>query len=91
MKCEVYIDENPGIPQSVMKDMRERFGYDEDDESNDEEILNLDGRDFLEEYLSWNGICGYSDMIIEAIYMAFGVSLEDEPFDGSIERHVERW
>lgn len=91
MNQEIYIDKNPGIPKSVMKEMRERFGYDEDDASNDEEILTLYGKDFLEEYMSWNGICGFSDMIIEAIYMAYGINLEDEPFDRDIERKVEEW
>ena len=91
MEQKVYIDEHPGIPQSVLKDMRERLGYDEDDNEPDEQILSMDGRDFLNEYLNWNGFIGYTDMIIEAIYMAYGISLEDYPFEREIKREVEEW
>ena len=91
MKCEIYIDERPGVPNSVMEDMRERFGYDEDDTSNDEEILHLSGKEFLEEYMSWHGIIGFSDMIIEAIYMAYGIDLENEPFDRDMEGEIEKY
>lgn len=91
MRREIYIDECPGIPDSTMKDMRERFGYDEDDTSNDEEILHLSGKEFLEEYMSWHGIIGFSDMIIEAIYMAYGIDLENEPFDRDMEREIEKY
>ena len=91
MDINYYIVEHPEVPESVMRDMRERFGYDENDTTPDEEILTLSGKDFLENYLSWNGLIGYSDTIIEAIYMAYGVSLEDEPFDRDITREVDKW
>ena len=91
MDINYYIDKHPGVHDSVMKDMRQRLGYDEDDTTPDEEILHMSGKDFLEEYMSWNGIIGFSDMIIEAIYMAYGISLEDEPFDRDMERTIERW
>lgn len=91
MDINFYLDEHPGVPECVMKDMRERLGYEENDTAHDEEILSMSGRDFLAEYLCWNGFIGYTDFIIEAIYMAYGVSLEDEPFDRDMKRTIERW
>lgn len=91
MEEKIYIDEHPGIPQSVLKEMRERLGYDEDDNTPDENILSMDGKDFLNEYLNWHGFLGYTDMIIEAIYMAYGICLEDYPFEREIKREVEVW
>lgn len=91
MDIKYYIDEHPGVPESVMKNMRERLGYDEDDESVDEEILAMSPKEFLDEWLNWNGFIGYVDFIIEAICMAYGVSLEDEPFDRDIKREIDRW
>jgi hypothetical protein len=91
MEEKVYIDEHPGIPMSVLKDMRERLGYDEDDSTPDEEILAMSGKEFLSEYLTWNGLIGYVDTIIEAIYMAYGISLEDYPFEREIKRDIEVW
>ena len=91
MDINYYIDQHPGVPESVMKDMRERLGYDEGDSTADEEILTMSGKEFLEEYLGWNGLIGFADTIIEAIYMAYGISLEDEPFDRDIKREVDKW
>ena len=91
MDINHYIDKHPGVPECVMRDMRQRFDCEENDTTLDEKILTLSGRDFLEEYLTWNGFIGFTDMIIEAIYMAYGLSLEDEPFDGDMERKVEKW
>ena len=91
METKVYIDEHPSIPQSVLKEMRERLGYDEEDSTPDERILSMDGVDFLNEYLNWNGFIGYTDMIIEVIYMAYGISLEDYSFTREVKREVEVW
>ena len=91
MNENIWIDEHPGVPQSVMKDMRQRLGYEENETDPDEEILNMSGYEFLDEYLNWNGFIGYAPMIVEAIYMAYGINLEDYPFDRDIKRNVEVW
>ena len=88
MKLEVYFDEHPGVRESVMEDMRERLGYDADDTTHDKEILSMSGEDFFREYMEWHGILGYMDTIFEAIYMAYGIDLESEPFDRDVERSV---
>lgn len=91
MDIKYYLDEHPGVPESVMKDMRQRLGFDADDTTPDETILNMTGREFLAVYLEWHGFIGYTDFILEALYMAYGVSLEDEPFDRDIKRKIDKW
>jgi hypothetical protein len=91
MEANIYLDDNPSILESTMKEMRQRLGYDEDDTTHDKEILKMDPGDFLNEYLNWHGLIGYYDMIVNAIYIAYGVSLEDWPFERSIEREIENF
>ena len=91
MDIKYYLDDNPSIPEFVMKEMRERLGGDEDDTSLDEKILSLSPRGFLQEWLNWNGLFTYADFIIEAFYMAYGISLEDYPFEREIKREVDKW
>lgn len=91
MQENIWIDDSPGVPQSVMKDMRQRLGYEENETDPDEEILNMSGYEFLDEYLNWNGLIRFTDMIVEAIYMAYGINLEDYPFDRDIKRNIEEW
>ena len=91
MNINCYMEEHPGILESVMKDMRCRFGCDEDDTSKDEKILTLPPREFLREWLNWNGLYEHTDMIIESIYMAYGICLEDYPFERDIKREIEEW
>ena len=91
MDMQYYFDENPSIPNFVMKDMRCRFEHDENDTSIDEKILSLSPREFLREYLNWHGLIEHTDFILEAIYMAYGISLEDYPFEREIKREADEW
>lgn len=85
----IYIDDNPVVYTDAIQDLRQRLGYDKYDTEADEEILTMSGHEFLEEYMSWNGIIGYADMIIEAVYMAYGIDLNEYPFDRDIKRIAE--
>lgn len=76
------------VPEDIMEIMRRRRGLDEYDESEDQEILELSGIDFLDEWLGWEGIYGYTYKILEIIEMAFGVDLESWPFDETIKREI---
>ena len=67
------------VPNWIMRDIRENMYLEPDDTSKDEDILELDGEDFLNKWLEWNGICGYTKDIIEVIYHAFGVDLNQSP------------
>ena len=78
------------IPENIMRDMRERRGLDATDTSEDQEILSMSKREFLDEWLDWEGIIGYTTQIMDMIYYAFGVDLEsDEVWNAKIERTTE--
>ena len=79
---------NVEVPEHIMEILRQRRYLDEYDESEDEEILAMSGREFLDELLGWEGLLGYTDYIIEIIEMAFGIDLESWPFDETIKREI---
>lgn len=76
---------------SIMEDLRQRRGLEEDDTSEDQEILEMSGYEFFSEWLRWQGILGYEDSILNAIKAAFGIDLTQYPFDKTINRTVEEW
>lgn len=76
---------------SIMEDLRQRRGLDEDDTSEDQEILEMSGYEFFSEWLRWQGIYGYEDSILNTIKVAFGIDLMRHPFDKTIKRTVEEW
>ena len=80
---------NVAVPEDIMEIMRRRRYLDEDDTSEDKEILEMSGIDFLDEWLCWEGIYGYTYKILEIINQAFGVDLESWEFDETIKRKVE--
>lgn len=79
---------NVEVPEHIMEILRQRRYLDEYDESEDQEILEMDGIDFLDEWLGWEGIYGYTYNILEIIEMAFGVDLESWPFDETVKREI---
>jgi hypothetical protein len=76
------------VSDYIMEDLRERRDLDCMDESQDEEILKMDGWEFLNEWLNWQGIIGYTSDIIEVVGLAFGIDLTEHPFDKTPEREV---
>ena len=83
-----FTKHNTVVPEHIMEIMRTRRGLEEDDTTEDQEILEMSGIDFFDEWLGWEGIYGYTYKILEAIEMAFGVDLESWPFDETIEREI---
>ena len=67
------------VPEYIMSDIRENMYLEPDDTSRDEDILKLDGEDFLNKWLEWNGICGYTRDIMDVIYYAFGIDPDQGP------------
>lgn len=79
------------IPENIMKDMRNRRGLNRNDTSEDQEILSMSKYEFLDEWLGWKGIIGYTTKIMDMIYYAFGIDLEsDEVWNTEIERTTEK-
>lgn len=79
---------NVEVPEHIMEIMRQRRYLDEYDESEDQEILEMSGVDFLYNWLEWEGIIGYTDDLLQVIEMAFGIDLQAYPFDETIEREI---
>ena len=78
--------EKPEVPEYIMKDLRQRRDLDENDKSQDEEILAMSGFEFFDEWLKWNGFLGYTRYFIDVIYCAYGIDLTSYPFYDEIER-----
>ena len=74
------------VSDDVMESLREGRDLDCMDISQDKEILNMDGWDFLNEWLNYQGIIGYTSDIIEVVGYAFGIDLTVYPFDKAPER-----
>ena len=69
------------IPSYIMENLRARRGLEYDDATEDDDILTMSGSEFLDELLSWEGLLGYTNAIMEYIELAFGVDLNnvDDP------------
>ena len=80
---------NVEVPEHIMEIMRQRRYLDEDDTSEDQEILEMSGLDFLHNWLEWEGIIGYTGELLHVIEMAYGIDLESWPFDETIRREIE--
>lgn len=76
------------VPMYIMEELRMRRGLDEDDMSEDADILAMSGAEFLNEWLGWQGIYGYTNQIIEIIQIAFGVDLDAWPFATTVNREI---
>ena len=83
--------DNQEVDPYTMKELRQSVGLDEDDISVDKEILTMSGFEFLNQWLTWNGIIGYTTEILEVIEMAYGVDLREYPFNETIKRTKERF
>lgn len=77
------------VDSYTMEELRQRRGLDEDDMSEDEDILAMSGFEFLDEWLNWQGIIGYTGQIVDVIRMAYGIDLTDYPFIETIKRTAE--
>lgn len=79
------------VDMTVMEALRQRRYLEEDDESKDEEILSMSGFDFVDEWLNWQGIIGWTGYILDIVGMAYGIDFSDDVFDEPIKRTVEEW
>lgn len=66
------------IPERIMQVLRQVKGFNDNDTSCDKDILNMSKREFLNKCLECKGIFGYTTEIIDMIYYAFGIDLEND-------------
>ena len=60
---------------SVIEAVRQNMGLEKDDESRDEEILQMSRDEVFRRFMTWNGIIGYEGTIKEAIEEIYKVEL----------------
>lgn len=66
-----YMDE-------IMEAVRQRMGLEEDDESADKEIMQMDRSEVFKEYCEWNGLLGsWYDTLLEVVENIYDVELEE--------------
>lgn len=66
-----YMDE-------IMEAVRQRMGLEEDDESADEEIMQMDRSQVFKEYCLWHGLLGsFYDTLLEVVENIYDVELEE--------------
>ena len=63
--------------EDIMERVRMALGHDANNKDKDAEIMEMDKIDILELCLRWEGIMGYSSMIIDIINNIYGVYLDD--------------
>lgn len=61
--------------REIVEALRQRIGLEADDNSRDGEFLYLSPAEALDGWLTWNGICGYTDAIISAVEDTFKTKL----------------
>lgn len=61
----------------VMKAVRQNMGLEENDESADNEIMQMDEKEVFKAYCHWNGLLGnYYSTLMKTVENIFGVELE---------------
>lgn len=58
------------IPNHILKDLREHRGLEPEDSSADDIINTYSKEEVLDKYLEWNGIIGYTDVIVEIMSLS---------------------
>lgn len=59
----------------IMRNVRGNLDLEVDDTSKDDLIMKMSKKEVLERYFIWEGIYGYSDIILDLIYDIYGVDL----------------
>ena len=65
----------PPYPDDIMRGVRERLGVTPNDTSMDAEIAAMDKVEVMRQWLEWEGICGYTSLVVELVQDIFGVEL----------------
>lgn len=66
----------PPYPDYIMRGVRERLGVTPNDTSMDAEIAAMDKVEVMRQWLEWEGICGYTSLVVELVQDIFGVELK---------------
>jgi hypothetical protein len=64
------------MSEYILYDIRQALGYEEDDDSHDQEILAMLPSKQFELYCRWNGLLGWSGKLADVVLELF---VDDEP------------
>lgn len=65
-------------PEHIINRLKDREDMEYEDKSKDEYFQNLPPKTVLKELLEWEGICGYTNMILELIKDIYKVQLKQD-------------
>ena len=55
----------------LMRSVRQSMGLEEDDTSRDDAIMEMDSYELLDRFLEWEGIIGYTQIIVNILKEIF--------------------
>lgn len=71
------MENNNTYPEYIMKKLRQRRNLEEDDNSQDENILKMSKQRVLDEVCNWEGLINYGRSIRGWIEDIYGVTLDN--------------
>lgn len=80
---------NQNYPKYILNRLKDRKDMDYDDVSRDEEFQNMSPREVLDEILEWEGIYGYTSMILTLIEDIYKVKLDQNCYRFSRQNFVQ--
>ena len=66
----------PPYPEYIMRSVRERLGTAPNSTLMDAEIAAMDKVEVMRQWLEWEGICGYTSLLVDLVQDIFGVELK---------------
>ena len=64
--------------ERIVRVVRQTMGLDTDDSSRDGEIICMSHRELFDAWLTWHGLIGYTEVILNTIEKIYGITLEEE-------------
>lgn len=65
-------------PEYIMKNVRQNMGVEEWDTSLDSEIDKMSPGEVLDRYWEYEGLMGYTSLIVDTVFDVFGLDREEE-------------
>ena len=65
-------------PEYIMKNVRQNMGVEEWDTSLDSEIDKMSPGEVLDRYWTYEGLMGYTNLIVDTVFDVFGLDREEE-------------
>ena len=65
-------------PEYIMKNVRQHMGVEEWDTSLDSKIDKMSPGEVLDRYWEYEGLMGYTSLIVDTVFDVFGLDREEE-------------